>query len=89
MVPVPGALPVEHRDTLTLVFGEVRQRGFGLPQGSSLVDRPEVLGHLLTVLPGDIGQTVTLYANNAGLLLALEYTFPTGWGSQEGGRSRR
>ena len=51
------------------MFGKAIKRGLGLLQGSGLVYHPEILGHLLTVLPGDVGQAVTHHVYDAELHL--------------------
>ena len=43
---------------------------FGLLDGRCLIDRPMVLAHLLTILPGDVGQAVSHYVDNAQLRLS-------------------
>lgn len=42
---------------------------FGLLDGRCLID-PKVLAHLLTILPGDLGQAVSHYVDNAQLRLS-------------------
>ena len=51
------------------VPGEVVQRSFDLLGGSSLVDRPQILCHLVAVLPGDLGQAVAHHVDDAELHL--------------------
>ena len=45
------------------------QRGLGQLYGRGLVDRPEVLRHLLVVLPGDVSQAVAHHVDDAQLHL--------------------
>ena len=69
MVPVSAPQPADSGILLIPVFCEAIKRGLGLLQGSGLVYRPEILGHLLTVLPGDVGQAVTHHVYDAELHL--------------------
>lgn len=69
MVPGSAPQPTDRGILLISVFGETIQRGLGRCQGRSLIDPRR---SLTTVLPEDIGQTVTHHADDALLHLGPE-----------------
>ena len=64
VIPVPAPMPADRGVLLIPAPGEAIQRGLGLLQGSSLIDRPEVFGDLFPVLPGYVGQAVTHHVDD-------------------------